>query len=198
MNTPRTYMHAICAFTLGAEDIEEGDLLALSEAEATELLARGFVAPAESPKPPGSHRTLTDPELADMREKMLGWATAPLFTNVFRLACADTAGLIAAHLDGADNAAETAQAVEQIFGNLAPAESDRLARVEALEDRMVEAYRRDDVATWMAAFGQTLDLLSEGRAENLMRYIARMHETEDAPATTIDPALLHAMPAAMQ
>lgn len=198
MNTPRLQMRALCPFNLDAEDIEEGDLLALTEAEATELLARGFVAPAESPKPPGSHRTLTDSELADMHEKMLGWAAATVFTSKFRQACADTAGLIASHLDGADNAAETAQAVEQIFGNLAAAESDRLARVEDLEDQMVEACQRDDVAGWMAAFKQSLEHLSEGHAESLMRYIARMGQTDDAPDTTIDPTLVHDMPARMQ
>ena len=45
MNAPRIQMRATCAFTLGAEDIEDGDLLALTPAEATELMARGVVAP---------------------------------------------------------------------------------------------------------------------------------------------------------
>jgi hypothetical protein len=43
----RIFMRATSPFTLGAEDIGEGDLLKLTQAEATTMLQRGLVAPAD-------------------------------------------------------------------------------------------------------------------------------------------------------
>lgn len=48
MTTPRLRMTAIVPFTVGEEDIEEGDLLLLTPAEAAVMIARGLVVPKEA------------------------------------------------------------------------------------------------------------------------------------------------------
>lgn len=194
MSSPRTYMRATRAFSLETEEIDEGDLLALTQAEAEELLARGFVAPVDGQR--AKPTTLEDRDLAEMADDLRRWSGNSAHTDAFRQQCAHAAKLIDAHLGGADNAAEAGAVLEALYDGAAPAEIARITRMEAQQQAVDEAFGQSDFATWREEFKALLDTLSEAHLEFLAEHFAHLDPAPDV--VLVDAALLHDMPAAVQ
>lgn len=203
MTTQRTYMTALCGFNLGSEAIDEGDLLKLTQAEAEELMARGFIAPADIDRktPSAQPTTLSDTDLAEMAADLQRWSSNPTHTDAFRRQCDLAANLIAQHLAGADNAAEAGAVLEALYDGAAPAEIARITRMEAQQQAVDEAFGQSDFATWREEFKALLDNLSESHLQIMAEHFAHLDPAPDVvlvDTALVDTALVHDMPAAVQ
>lgn len=142
--------------------------------------------------------TLNDAQLAELRQNLMGYAEHPGHCDAFRDKCAACADLIEAALAGQDVKAETAAAIEEIYGPLAKAEIERMNHANDLADCLTEAYLADDREVWKATLKQLLDVLAEVSLGSLMDHIAGLGQSEDAVVMTTDLLLVHDMPAAIQ